>query len=193
MLFEQPSPLSDLHSSKLNTLAVESNKLYNWPPYEQSATLVTNHFLFDEAPFFTEFHATYKPPRFNSLVSVGTRLHAGRSGVWILVGAKGFLHEMSRPTMGPTQPLLQWVLGEGGCISLGDRPAGPRGWAWKLELRMSGALPLLPSHSFSRYVIQRVERVLRFFVLFQFFGCWTQLKEVEFNYSYRRVDLHSVC
>ena len=45
-----------------------------------------------------------------SVVSIATRLRAGRSWVRFLVGAINF-SPMCRPILGPTQPLIQWVPG----------------------------------------------------------------------------------
>jgi len=40
-----------------------------------------------------------------------TRLHVGRSGFRISVGARLFLPQTSRPDLRPTQPNVQWLPG----------------------------------------------------------------------------------
>jgi hypothetical protein len=200
-----------------------ATKSYSWPLYEKSAPLVTNHYLIDEALFLTEVHTTYK-----SVVSIGTRLRAGRSRVRILVGTKGlFLHQNVQTDCGsrPASSSMGTQVGRG--VSLGGKAAGTWGWRWMLGLRMSGVTPLLPLYA----VIADIGATLLFTihpglwallmpwvtfiletspgvfpvhdskccksavvcVLHQFLRCWTRLKEVVLNYSYRRVDLHTVC
>ena len=70
---------------------------------------------------------------------IATRLHGGRSGDRILVGARDFSPKLPSLALGPTQPPVEWVLG----FFLWFKAAGalhipPR-------LRMSGDIPLLPN------------------------------------------------
>jgi len=53
-----------------------------------------------------------------------TGLQVGCSGVWVLAGAGNFSlhHCTSRPDLGPTQPLSQWVPG---ALALGVKRPGP--------------------------------------------------------------------
>ena len=80
------------------------------------------------------------------IVFIPTSVRAGRTGVWVPVGAEGFIIlNTSRPDLGRTQPLLRRVPG---FLSLGVKEAErwrPHHFHLLQRSRLSGPIPLLPS------------------------------------------------
>jgi len=76
----------------------------------------------------------------HSIFSIVTRLWTGGSGSSIPSMDRRFFLSLkcSDPTLGPTQPLPEWILGFLPGVKM------TRVWSWPLRLWTSGAVPLLP-------------------------------------------------
>jgi hypothetical protein len=67
----------------------------------------------------TVFHRTR-----DTVISIVTRLRAGRSGICVPAGTGDFSFHKSIPALGPTQPPIHWVLSRRSC-EIGA-------WCWQL-------------------------------------------------------------
>jgi hypothetical protein len=62
---------------------------------------------------FTLFlHTLFHRSR-DTVIGIATRLRAGRSGICVPAGASDFSLQKTILALGPTQPLVQWVLSQG--------------------------------------------------------------------------------